>query len=115
MQAAILGHLSRRTIIQLMGALAIIPLLPVTLYLPVLPDIAASLHTSLEAFQFTLPLFVMTQVLVMPVIAVLSDLGFRLQSLYWALLLFILGTGLCLATDQVYVFSSGRILQVQLL
>ena len=111
MQAAILGHLGRRTIIQLMGALAIIPLLPVTLYLPVLPDIAASLHTSLETFQFTLPLFVMTQVLVMPVIAILSDLGFRLQSLYWALWLFILGTGLCLVTDQVYVFSSGRILQ----
>ncbi len=83
-----------------MGAVAIIPLLPVTLYLPVLPDIAEGLHCSLEQFQLTLPLFVLTQVFFMPVIALLSDLGYRLQSLYWGLLLFIAGSLVCwLATS----------------
>ena len=111
MQAATLGHLGRRTIIFLMGAVAIIHLLPVTLYLPVLPEIANSLHSNLEQFQFTLPLYVMTQVAAMPLIALLADLGYRQQSLYWALILFIAGTLLCLIAGDVILFCAGRMLQ----
>ena len=111
MPAATLGHLERRTIIFLMGAVAIIHLLPVTLYLPILPDIAVSLHSNLDQFQFTLPLYVMTQVIAMPLIALLADLGYRQQSLYWALVLFIVGTLLCLIASDVLLFSIGRMLQ----
>ena len=111
MPAAILDHLERRTIIYLMGAIAIINLLPVTLYLPILPDIADSLSSNLEQFQFTLPLYVITQVVAVPPIALLADLGYRQQSLYWALVLFIAGTLLCLLAGEVILFSAGRMLQ----
>ena len=111
MSHAVLGSHNRYTVIALMGAVAIIPLLPVTLYLPVLPDIAEGLHCSLEQFQLTLPLFVLTQVFFMPVIALLSDLGYRLQSLYWGLLLFITGSLVCWLSTSIYPFCFGRILQ----
>lgn len=111
MSHSTLGSLNRFAVIALMGAVAIIPLLPVTLYLPVLPDIAEDFHCTVERFQLTLPLFVLTQVFCMPVIALLSDLGYRLQSLYGGLIFFIWGSLICGLSVDLYSFCTGRVFQ----
>ncbi len=63
-----------------MGAVAIIPMLPITLYMPILPKVAGDFGYDTEIFQLTLPLFIISQVVAMPVIAMLSDAGYRLQA-----------------------------------
>ena len=93
-----------------MGAVSILPLLPVTLFLPILPEVATSLGVSSAEIQLALPLFVLTQVFAMPIVALLSDAGFRLHCLYWSLLLFAIGTLCCLLTVET-LFFVGRALQ----
>ncbi|KEQ11407.1 hypothetical protein GZ77_25190 [Endozoicomonas montiporae] len=86
-------------------------MLPVTFFLPILPDIARSLAVSSTEFQLALPLFVLTQVFAMPVVALLSDAGFRLHCLYWSLVVFVTGTLCCLVSVETCLFFIGRALQ----
>lgn len=94
-----------------MGAIAIIPMLPITLYMPILPRIAGDFGYDTEIFQLTLPLFIISQVIAMPIVAMLSDVGYRLQALYWALAAFSIGTLLCITGEYLWLFCTGRVLQ----
>ncbi|WP_152553900.1 MFS transporter [Endozoicomonas elysicola] len=106
-----LSTLSQTNTILLMGAIAIIPMLPITLYIPILPHIASQFGYDTEIFQLTLPLFIISQVVAMPITAMLSDTGYRLQALYWALMVFIIGTVLCIGWPSLWLFCTGRVLQ----
>ena len=106
-----LRRLSKARQIALMGAVSILPMLPVTFFLPIMPDIAHSLGVGATEFQLALPLFVLTQVFAMPVVALLSDAGFRLHCLYWSLLVFVIGTLCCLLAMENCLFFIGRAMQ----
>ena len=92
-------------------AAAAVGALATTMFVPSMPSIAADLGTSYAAVQFGLSGFLIVTALVQLVSGPMSDVWGRRPVLIWMLVLYLLGTALCIFAPGIEAFLAGRLLQ----
>ncbi|MGD9152172.1 MAG: multidrug effflux MFS transporter [Gammaproteobacteria bacterium] len=81
------------------------------LYLPSLPAIAHSLHTSVSLTQLSVALFMLGLSFARLIVAIVSDAFGRKNPLMISLLICLVGCACCLFATNIYVLLVGRLLQ----
>ncbi|MGD9108251.1 MAG: multidrug effflux MFS transporter [Gammaproteobacteria bacterium] len=81
------------------------------LYLPSLPAIAHSLHTSISLTQLSVALFMLGLSFSRLIVAIISDAFGRRNPLMISLLICLIGCACCLFATNIYVLLVGRLLQ----
>lgn len=100
-----------RSLIVLLGSLVMVGPLAVDMYLPSLPDIAASLAAPAAEVQQTITVFLLGFALGMLVYGPISDRFGRRPVIAAGLALFLLASILCAAADGIGTLTVGRLLQ----
>lgn len=99
--------------------IALIALIPLILalpfgmdiYVPAVPKITATFHTSDALMQLTLNLFMVTSGLIQLIIGPISDSWGRLHTTLSAALAFALGCLICATAPSIYLLIFGRVIQ----
>lgn len=91
--------------------LAAVSPLAINMFVPSMPSIAADLDASYTSVQFGLSLYLLFTALFQLVIGPASDKIGRKPVLVFCLIIFLIGTALCVLAQDVSVFLAGRILQ----
>lgn len=94
-----------------MGLLTMSVPLGIDLYLPAFPDIAHDYHTTTQAIERTLPVFLLGMALGQLLYGPVSDRFGRRPPLYVGVILFIIGSGVCALAPTLTTFMVGRAIQ----
>src|SRR5690606_8800772 len=98
-------------LVLILGSLSAFAPMTIDLYLPGLPDMAADLGTRASLVQLSLTVFVVGLALGQLVVGPLSDAWGRRRPLLTGLVVYVLGSLVCLAAPTVEVLIAGRVVQ----
>lgn len=98
-------------LVLILGSLSAFAPMTIDLYLPGLPDMAADLETRASLVQLSLTVFVVGLALGQLVVGPLSDAWGRRRPLLTGLVVYVLGSLVCLAAPTVEVLIAGRVVQ----
>src|SRR5690606_14960761 len=102
--------MSRRFLLMLIIVAAVSPL-GINLYLPSMPGMAASLGVDYAAIQFTLSVYLAAVALGQLIIGPISDRYGRRPVLLGGLVLFFVGSVICMLAPNIAVLNAGRVVQ----
>lgn len=102
--------MTRRFLAMLIAVAAVSPL-GINLYLPSMPGMAAALNVDYAAVQFTLSLYLAAVALGQLVIGPISDRYGRRPVLMGGLIMFVVGSLLCMLAPNIAVLNTGRVIQ----
>ena len=102
--------MSRRFLMMLIIVAAVSPL-GINLYLPSLPGMAAALQVDYAAVQFTLSVYLAAVALGQLIIGPVSDHYGRRPVLLGGLILFVIGSLICMLAPNIGVLNLGRVVQ----
>ena len=91
--------------------LAAVSPLAINLFVPSMPSIAADLGAPYATVQLGLSLYLIMMAMLQLVIGPLSDIYGRRPVIYAGLVLFLIGTALCVFSQSATVFLAGRVIQ----
>ena len=100
----------RPALLTLVMIAAVSPL-AINLFVPSIPDIATDLGAPYATVQLGLSLYLVMTALLQLVCGPLSDIYGRRPVIYSGLVLFLIGTAMCIFATSVSVFLAGRIIQ----
>lgn len=99
------------TIIPLLIALVILPRLSIDLYLPALPSMAISLHTTDFSLQMTLTVFMLGYALSVLIAGPLSDILGRKRVMFFGICIYLISTIICATTSSIFFLIIARFFQ----
>lgn len=102
--------MSRRFLLMLIAVAAVSPL-GINLYLPSLPGMAIALNVDYAAVQFTLSVYLAAVALGQLVIGPISDRYGRRPVLLGGLVMFVIGSVVCMLAPNIGVLNVGRVIQ----
>lgn len=102
--------MSRRFLLMLIAVAAVSPL-GINLYLPSMPGMVAALGVDYAAVQFTLSIYLAAVALGQLVIGPISDRYGRRPVLLGGLVMFVLGSLVCMLAPNAGVLNLGRVIQ----
>lgn len=102
--------MTRRFLLMLIIVAAVSPL-GINLYLPSMPGMAASMGVDYAAIQFTLSVYLAAVALGQLIIGPVSDRYGRRPVLLGGLVLFFVGSVICMLAPNVAVLNAGRVVQ----
>lgn len=103
-------RMTRRFLLMLIIVAAVSPL-GINLYLPSMPGMAAALGVDYAAIQFTLSVYLAAVALGQLIIGPISDRYGRRPVLLGGLVLFVIGSGVCMTAPNITVLNVGRVIQ----
>jgi len=102
---------SYKTLILQLISISLLLALSMDIYLPSLPDIAKTLHTSQAHTQFTIGIFIAGFSVGQLIYGPLSDIFGRKPILLIGLSIYLLGSLTCFIAPSIYVLMTGRLIQ----
>lgn len=90
---------------------AAVSALAMTMFVPAVPMIANDFGSGAAAVQLGLAIYLVTTAIVQLIVGPLSDLYGRRPVLLWSMVLFVIGTLVCVFAGDVATFLMGRVLQ----
>src|SRR5690606_30089157 len=102
--------MSRRFLLMLIIVAAVSPL-GINLYLPSMPGMSAALGVDYAAIQFTLSVYLAAVALGQLIIGPVSDRYGRRPVLIGGLVLFVVGSTICMLAPNITVLNVGRVIQ----
>src|SRR5690606_22899382 len=103
-------RMNRRFLLMLIIVAAVSPL-GINLYLPSMPGMSAALGVDYAAIQFTLSVYLAAVALGQLVIGPVSDRYGRRPVLLGGLVLFVIGSIICMMAPNIAVLNTGRVIQ----
>ena len=103
-------RMTRRFLLMLIIVAAVSPL-GINLYLPSMPGMAAALGVDYAAIQFTLSVYLAAVALGQLFIGPISDRYGRRPVLLGGLVLFVIGSVVCMVAPNISVLNTGRVIQ----
>ena len=103
-------RMNRRFLLMLIIVAAVSPL-GINLYLPSMPGMSAALGVDYAAIQFTLSVYLGAVALGQLVIGPVSDRYGRRPVLLGGLVLFVIGSVICMLAPNITVLNTGRVIQ----
>lgn len=103
-------RMTRRFLLMLIVVAAVSPL-GINLYLPSMPGMSASLGVDYAAIQFTLSVYLAAVALGQLIIGPVSDRYGRRPVLLGGLVLFVVGSVICMVAPNISVLNAGRVIQ----
>ena len=110
-QAAARSSGASRGFLLLLVAIAAVSPLGINLYLPSMPGMAVALGVDYAAIQFTLSVYLAAVALGQLVIGPISDRYGRRPVLLGGLVLFVIGSVICMLAPNITVLNLGRVVQ----